>query len=63
VENNREAQHATMFNLLERSSFAILLIFLTINQPYASSPEGFPLKWGIISIGAFLRILFWSLAQ
>jgi APA family basic amino acid/polyamine antiporter len=42
---------------------SILLVFLTIFQPYASSPEGFPLKWGIISIGVFLRILFWSLAQ
>jgi amino acid transporter len=44
-------------------SFSILMVFLTIYQPYASSPGRFPMEWAFIIIWAFLGILFWILAR
>jgi amino acid transporter len=44
-------------------AFSILMVFLTIYQPYASSPGRFPMEWAFIIIWTFLGILFWILAR
>jgi amino acid permease len=43
--------------------FSILLVFLTIFQPYVSSPGRFPMEWAFIIIWTFLGILFWIWAR
>jgi len=43
--------------------FSILMVFLTIYQPYASSPGRFPMEWAFIIIWTLLGIVFWVLAR
>jgi APA family basic amino acid/polyamine antiporter len=42
---------------------SVLMVFLTIYQPYVNSPDRFPMEWAIIIIWTLLGILFWVLAR